>query len=93
MPPTRETVASIKKKYRSKLPKTIDVLSVLFDEQAKESRVVLNCNFHGEQDPVTLGYLRKTKFLFIQTFVTNSWIKSKKQCSQIFSLRTSERNL
>lgn len=62
MPPTRETVASIKKKYRSKLPKTIDVLSVLFDEQAKESRVVLNCNFHGEQDPVTLGYLRKTKF-------------------------------
>lgn len=66
MPPTRETIKSIKQRYGSSLPRHIRVLKVFFDENSGSSKVILGCKKHGQQTPVSLGYLRKTQYYCVR---------------------------
>jgi len=66
MPPTRETTETLQEKYGDDLPSHIQIVGVTFDEDRGQSLVTVACEKHESQEPVPLGYLRKTKYYCVE---------------------------
>jgi hypothetical protein len=63
---TRETLGTVREKFGRELPRHISIVEVSFDTKTGNSKVRIDCKEHGIQEPVFLGYLRKSKYYCVQ---------------------------
>jgi len=56
----RKTFDDLQSDLDGRLPDHIHLVDLIFDEKKNRSMVLFNCDIHGDQPPVNLGYINRT---------------------------------
>ena len=57
----KKSLIELKSELKGRLPDHVQLIKTVFNEDLRQTEVVFYCEFHGEQQPVSLSYIHRTQ--------------------------------